>query len=208
MDIGARLKLAREERGFTQNVVANRTKMVDREARGISRTSLIGYEQGTSQPGLREIRLLCEVLRVTPNWLVYGSDAVGSIQQTSMEMFAINSERELENVIRAALALIALKGHERDSILSLVLSLAGRQLGDLRLSGLLMASYHMTEAIRDQLRSMVPEINEKTPLEDIAEAISVQQGGNLGNQLKFDPDDPEVVVGGKWLYPDPKAEKL
>lgn len=181
--------------------------MVDVAARGISRTSLIGYEQGTSQPGLREIRLLCEVLRVTPNWLVYGADNVGAVKQASMEAFSLTSNRELRNVLRAALVLVALKGHERDSILSLVLSLAGRQLGDLRLSGLMLAADFLTDDFAKVLHAWVPNLNDETSLEEIADAISVQQGGNLGNRLKFDEEDPSTVVGGEWMYPDPKIKK-
>jgi transcriptional regulator with XRE-family HTH domain len=204
-DIGARIKAAREERGFTQNAVANRTKMADHAARGISRTSVIGYEQGTSNPGLREIRLLCEVLRVTPNWLVYGTDAAGPVTQSSMEVFSLAPNGELKNVMKAALALIALKGHERDSILSLVLSLAGRQLGDARLAGLLAAGNLMSDVFSKELKNWVPTIEATTSLEEIAQEISVQQGTNFGTKLRFeDEDDPTKVTGGEWIYPDPK----
>jgi transcriptional regulator with XRE-family HTH domain len=41
---------------------------------GISRTALIGYEVGRTNPGEREIRKLCDVLRVTPNQLLYGTE--------------------------------------------------------------------------------------------------------------------------------------
>jgi transcriptional regulator with XRE-family HTH domain len=41
---------------------------------GISRSVLIGYEVGRTNPGEREIRRLCDVLRVTPNQLLYGTE--------------------------------------------------------------------------------------------------------------------------------------
>src|ERR1051325_3379840 len=41
---------------------------------GISRTVLIGYETGRTNPGEREIKKLCAALRVTPNQLLYGSE--------------------------------------------------------------------------------------------------------------------------------------
>jgi transcriptional regulator with XRE-family HTH domain len=84
--VGERLKFARDKRGFTQGAVSVRSKMQDPEKRGISRTAIIAYEQGTSNPGLREIRLLCEVLHVTPNWLIFGTDAAGAATLPSMEM--------------------------------------------------------------------------------------------------------------------------
>jgi transcriptional regulator with XRE-family HTH domain len=207
LGIGARLKRAREDRDFTQLAVATRTKMADPDAKGISRTSLIGYEQGTSSPGLREIKLLCEVLRITPNWLVYGTDEAGLIKQASMEAFSLGVNHELRGVLRAALVLLALKGHERDSILSLALSLAGRQLGDLRLSGLMMTADLMVNDFLKLVREHAPDATDTTPLADIADVISMGLGGNLGNRIKFDVEDPSVVVGGEWLYQDPKQEK-
>src|ERR1051325_9148489 len=41
---------------------------------GISRTVLIGYETGRTNPGEREIKKLCDALRVTPNQLLYGTE--------------------------------------------------------------------------------------------------------------------------------------
>src|SRR5574341_1111067 len=41
---------------------------------GISRPVLIGYEAGRTTPGGREMRKLCDALRVTPNQLVYGTE--------------------------------------------------------------------------------------------------------------------------------------
>jgi transcriptional regulator with XRE-family HTH domain len=43
-------------------------------ATGISRTVLIGYEAGRTSPGGREMRKLCDALRVSPNQLVYGTE--------------------------------------------------------------------------------------------------------------------------------------
>lgn len=207
--IGSRIKAARETRGFTQSVVAQRTKMASADGKGISRTSIVGYEQGTSSPGLREIKLLCQVLLITPNFLVYGVDASNPpVTQSSMEFFAYGSDRPVQHVLQAALAMIALKGHERDSLLSLVLSLAGRQLGDARLSGLLMAGNLMAESFCAQLKQWVPKADEHTSLEDIAAAISNQQGTTWGTRLRMDDeDDPSVVTSGQWLYPETQKTK-
>ena len=208
-DIGARIKSAREERGFTQSVVAHRTKMADEAQRGISRTSIIGYEQGTSSPGLREIKLLCQVLLVTPNYLVYGTD-VANAKATlpSMEFFSYGSQNAVQHVMQAALAMISLKGHERDALLSLVLSLAGRQLGDARLSGLLIAGNLMSDSFLKQLKEFVPNADANTSLEDIASAISTQMGTTWGTRLRMDDeDDPTIVSSGKWLYPEPEKAK-
>lgn len=178
--------------------------MADPDGRGISRTSLIGYEQGTSSPGLREVKLLCVVFGVTPNWLVYGTDAAGPVTQPSMEFFTYGTAHQVQQVMQAALAMISLKGHERDSILSLVLSLAGRQLGDARLAGLLFAGNLMSETFLTQLKEWVPTADSTTTLEEIAKVISTQMGTNWGTRLRFEnEDDPSVVTSGEWLYPEP-----
>lgn len=121
-----------------------------------------------------------------------------------MEAFSLSANHELRNVLRAALILIALKGHERDSILGLTLSLAGRQLGDLRLSGLMITADLLVDDFLERIRRYAPDATETTPLEEIADKISRDVGGNLGNRLKFDEEDPSIVIGGQWLYPDPK----
>ena len=73
-DIGKRLQQAREAKGFTQGQLAELTKRVDKDNKGISRAVISLYEAGTNRPGPREMRLLCECLRVTPSYLVYGDD--------------------------------------------------------------------------------------------------------------------------------------
>ena len=200
--VGIRLREAREERGFTQGAAAVRTKLVDPKEKGISRTALIGYEQGTSSPGMREIRLLCDVLQVTPNWLVYGTESAAPAVQTSLEFFAMTRKRELTSAVNAALVLAALKGHERDAVLSLSLSLAGRQLGDVRLSGLLGLGQMLSNRIEKEFQGFMPDLEPTTPLEEIADALSKEMRiGGVGNRLKFDEEGE--VNGGSWMHPDP-----
>lgn len=64
--IALALKAAREEAGMTVKQLHEQT--------GISRAVLFGYEAGRTRPGARELRLLCEALRVTPNRLLFGSE--------------------------------------------------------------------------------------------------------------------------------------
>lgn len=206
-DVGTRLKTARDERGFTQGAVANRTKMIDPEKRGISRTAIIGYEQGTSKPGLREIKLLCEVLRISPNWLIYGTDTASVASQPSMELLSTSHVAPLESVMRTALALAALKGHERDALQSLVLSLAGRQLGDIRLSALLTCSWMLRDAFLTALKNFLPDVELSSSLEELAEELSQGHRSNAGNRFKFD-EEGEVLNEAQALYPDPKPQKF
>jgi transcriptional regulator with XRE-family HTH domain len=203
LTFGDRIRQARDDRGFTQGAVAVRTKLRDVEGRGVSRTALIGYEQGTSNPGLREIKLLCEVLSVTPNWLIFGTDSAISVAHTAVEM--LRQRDQFETVLRTALALMALKGHELEAIQSVVLSLAGRQLGDMRLSGLLSLTESMKDAFIEQVKLNSPSFDETIPLEELAESMSFQNRTNAGNKLIYDEEGQ--VVSGEWTYQEPQKPK-
>jgi transcriptional regulator with XRE-family HTH domain len=204
-DFAARLRAAREERGFRQSAVAGRTKMIDPEGRGVSRTAIIAYEQGTTNPGVRELKLICEVLHVTPNWLIYGSDSAGTAALPSMELLSRTPGR-LDDVITTALALTALKGHERDAVQTLVLSLAGRQLGDMRLSVLLTASWGMRDAFRAVLKSYLPDLAEDATLNDIADRLAERGTSvNAGNRFRLG-DEGEILNPEQAVYPDPEQK--
>jgi len=60
------LRRARQKAGLTHSELHRLT--------GLSRTVLIGYEEGRTRPGEREIKKLCDALRVTPNLLIYGTE--------------------------------------------------------------------------------------------------------------------------------------
>lgn len=73
-ELGGRLQHAREERRWTQGELAELTRSLDSDEKGMSRAVISLYEAGTNRPSPREIRLLCEALRITPNFLIYGDD--------------------------------------------------------------------------------------------------------------------------------------
>lgn len=75
--IGERIKEARKNIGVSVEQLSDLTSRFDHEAlyadgSGISTPSLYRYEKGERLPGARELRLLCEALKVTPNWLLLG----------------------------------------------------------------------------------------------------------------------------------------
>lgn len=73
-ELGTRLKEAREAIRLTQGELAEKTRLADSEGKGISRAVLSFYETGKNRPSPREIRMLCEVLRVSPSHLIYGTE--------------------------------------------------------------------------------------------------------------------------------------
>jgi transcriptional regulator with XRE-family HTH domain len=73
-DLGQRLQDARRQAGLTQGELSARTKLADHDGKGIGRTVVSSYESSVNRPSPRELRMLCEVLRVSPNHLIYGTD--------------------------------------------------------------------------------------------------------------------------------------
>lgn len=194
--IGDRIRSAREGRGLSQTALAARTKMVDQAGKGVARTVLVGYESGNFRPGAREIRLLCQALSVTPNWLVMGDEMASD--QASLELVR---QRDWRSAVRLAMAISILKTHERTAFQSLVLSLAGRQLGDMGLSSLLMTAAMVANATEPELRKYFGEAVDGT-LEDLVLSCAEGLSTNVGNKLLLDEEEGDVI-GGEWLYPDP-----
>lgn len=64
--VTVRIRQARERSGLSFSDLHKVT--------GISRTALHDYESGRTKPGSRELGLLCEAMRVTPNWLLFGTE--------------------------------------------------------------------------------------------------------------------------------------
>lgn len=198
--IGDRIRAAREARGLSQTALAARTQMADSTGKGVGRTVLFGYESGKFRPGAREIRLLCQALSVTPNWLILGDEAAST--QASMELVR---KRDLIAAVRLAMAISILKPHERAGFQSLVLSLAGRQLGDMRLSSLLMMGSMVARHVMPELKEWFGEDMEEVTLDTLLLRASDGMHVNVGNKLLLDPEEGDIV-GGEWLYADPDGK--
>lgn len=195
--IGVRLRAAREARGLSQTALATRTKLADVTGKGVARTVLVGYEAGTFRPGAREIRLICQALSITPNWLILGAE--GSTEQASLELVR---RREWTSAVRLAMAISILKGHERGALQSLALSMAGRQLGDMRLSALLTAGSMVARETLPHLQSWFGDDFDEVPLDVLVQRTADGLHTNIGNKLLLDEEEGDIV-GGEWLYPDP-----
>ncbi len=66
INIGKRIKDARKRSKLTIEEVQKQT--------GISRQSLINYENGKGNPTLKNIMDLCNLYKISPNYLIYGDD--------------------------------------------------------------------------------------------------------------------------------------
>lgn len=83
--IGARIKEARKLAGHDLNVEAlsRLCREYDQQGQGITRTTLLRYESGVVFPGARELRILCDALGVSADWLLLG---VGTTSQKGLSM--------------------------------------------------------------------------------------------------------------------------
>lgn len=196
--IGERVKEAREGRQWTQSVLSARTKLADPNGEGISRTVLVGYESGKYKPGAREIRLLAEALHVTPNWLLYGTEKPIRASLPSMEF--LQGDNDLEKAFRFALALLVLKPHERETLASLLFSLAGRELGDAKLSGLMVMARICG---KETVEGLQKEFG-TTSIEEAVRNLSEGMIANWGTSLRFNEEGE--VINGKPMYPEPPSQ--
>lgn len=118
-EFGRRLQELRESRDMTQSQLAERTKEHDVTGKGLSRSVISLYESGTNRPGLRELRILSEVFRTNPAYLIYGtSDPFDSFMERQRNGFYRTSNPEFLAI--ATYAFSNLHHHHRESILDLM----------------------------------------------------------------------------------------
>lgn len=120
-DLGNRLQNARRMAGLTQGKLSERTKLADSKGEGVSRAVISLYENGGSRPGPRELRMLCEVLRVSPSYLIYDSEDPFDRESDYSRYYGWGkSEAELQAYLTYAFG--RLHGHPRFAILELMLA--------------------------------------------------------------------------------------
>lgn len=122
LELGDRLQRAREAKGFTQGELAELTKRPDKDGKGLSRAVISLYEAGTNRPGPREIRLLCEALRVTPSYFIYGADDPFDTF-LDRHRYGVIGGSDPEVVAAITYCFKSLKPHHRIAIMELMLGM-------------------------------------------------------------------------------------
>jgi transcriptional regulator with XRE-family HTH domain len=122
LHLGDRLQEARREAGLTQGELAEKTKLADIDGVGISSSVISLYERGVNRPGPREIRILCESLRTTPNNLIYGEeDPFEPLDAISRYWGGIKTEGELYAAMTYCFS--RLHKHHKSSIMELMMAI-------------------------------------------------------------------------------------
>lgn len=123
-DLGMRLQEARRNANITQGELADKTRHVDLDGNGISSAVISLYERGVNRPGPREIRLLCEALRISPNRLIYGDEdpfEQHGLTEYSRYWSGLRSQAEFYAAVNYCF--MRLQGRQRSTVLDLMLEL-------------------------------------------------------------------------------------
>jgi len=113
-DVAAELARARSKAGLSHSDLHRIT--------GISRSVLFGYENGRTRPGAKEIRLLCDALKVSPNRLIYGSDEPQFKDEFSL-FYDLDSHSDRIGVMKLGMLMMMLSKEERLALLTLASSI-------------------------------------------------------------------------------------
>lgn len=176
VEVGTRLVEAREGLGLSQQAVAVRSKMADPGGEGISRSTLSLYETGVNKPGAREIMILCETLKITPNWVLYGADHPAKTLQASLDFLRGS---ELDAAPRLAFAILALDPEERDSFASLIFASLNKKLGDVRFASLLMMATLLRESLLKEILDTVGEDRKDLPIRELIAIFVKKSAGDV-----------------------------
>lgn len=159
--IAAELAFARSKAGLSHSELNRIT--------GISRTVLIGYEAGRTKPGAKEIRLLCDALKVTPNRLIYGSEELHLGENFGLLFDNINPDDRTASIKLAGLMLMLSK-EERLALLTLARSILVERHGKQVLetfSAITLSIYDVSDAMSGNEEWSIEELEEfKRTIED------------------------------------------
>ncbi|HUY83989.1 MAG TPA: helix-turn-helix transcriptional regulator, partial [Steroidobacteraceae bacterium] len=167
------------------------TQLSDPEKVGVSRSVISLYELGVNRPGAREILLLCEALKVTPNWLLYGSESPISTTQPSLDFMRGD---DLQLSVRLAFAMLALDPPQRDAMASLLFAMATQKLGkDVLLSSLVTMAQLMADELLKKVIEHAGESAAKLTMRELIERFAHDMARqvltNEGTLRRFSKDD-------------------
>lgn len=164
VEIGRRIVHARNGLSLSQQAVSTRSGMLDSDRIGISRATLSLYETGTNKPGAREILLLCEVLSVSPNWLLFGSESPArALQPTTL--FLAGDDLNISS--RLAVAILALNRTDRDSVANIVFSMLTSKFGDVKLAAMMMMTQLLKDGLQAEILKLVGNDSANLPIDQL-----------------------------------------
>lgn len=150
--LGALVKVKRTALGLTHDGLSDLTKIVDQEGRGISRTSIRGYELGTYQPGARELRILSLALEVSPSWLLFGGKEEAQASEAKSGGDVVVPKLRWASIAIPLISYSQLAPPERNQVRELVETLYRLQVGEVRFRKLKAFVQDFIDTIQDAVR--------------------------------------------------------
>jgi transcriptional regulator with XRE-family HTH domain len=150
--LGARVKTKRTAMGLTHDGLSELTKIADGERRGISRTSVRGYELGTYKPGARELRILSLTLEVSPNWLLFGGDDDSWGNTAKPADQNLPSNHRWADAVMPLISYSQLAKAERKQVSDLVETLYRLQIGEVKFRSMRAFVQDFADTIQDAVR--------------------------------------------------------
>lgn len=150
--LGSLVKIKRTALGLTHDGLSDLTKIVDQEGRGISRTSIRGYELGTYQPGARELRILSLALEVSPDWLLFGGQDEGKVTESKPAGKTAPPKLRWSDIAIPLFSYSQLAPAERNQVRGLVETLYRLQVGEVRFRSLKAFAQDFVDTIQDAAR--------------------------------------------------------
>lgn len=151
-ELGSRVRSIRESLGLTHDGLSNLTKLSDAEGRGISRTTIRGYELGTYKPGAREIRILSLALRKSPSWLLFGETAPSPTDANGTPSSTANSPARWAKLAFPVLAYSQLEQSERAQVVALIETFYRLKIGEVKFRSAKAFIEDISDTIQDSIR--------------------------------------------------------
>lgn len=155
--LGHRLKLVRETHRKMSSVELHRKT-------GISKSSLTRYEKGDRTPGTSELRALCDALKVSPQFLIYG-DEEQDFGPINTNVFDLEFESDRHFIALATALLQGLPRPDRTAFLQLMMSMFTSKVGEndaTKLTDMVAAiARAASEELEDVIETFVDDFVEK-----------------------------------------------
>lgn len=163
-EIATELIRARTRAGLSQSQLAERS--------GLSRNAVMAYESGRNKPGAREIKLLCEALKLTPNKLIFGSEE--PFKQTENVFDALGLTSENQEAVLFSVVFNMLGRDERQAVITLVHNLLEARHGEKFREMIEVTKIMATEFETGEAGKILAEAITPTAINKIAEQVQTK----------------------------------
>lgn len=165
--IAERLRKARDELGLTQTQLA--------KTAGISRSAVVHYETAGTVPGGLELIKLCNVLNVTPNYLLSGSE---TFLESNKPEHVLATDNQQLLIARMSICFMALGRPVREKMSELLISMVQQKLSSEEFEVLVTAMDELGDALQGNAAEMEKMVDSMLSENDFSK--TAQKSKELG----------------------------